>query len=135
MPADEIRRRVLDMPRVVGLEGMHERSTAQLSGGQQQRVALARALVKGPSILLLDEPLSNLDVKLRIQMREELRNLQRKFGITTIYVTRDQEEALAALRPDRSDAGGSYRADRYAESSCTNGHARLSSPTFWGRPI
>jgi len=70
------------------------KKVSQLSGGQQQRVAIARALVTSPSIICLDEPLSNLDAKLRIQLRNELKDLQRKFGITTIYVTHDQEEAL-----------------------------------------
>jgi iron(III) transport system ATP-binding protein len=79
----------------VGLEGLEDRHPAQLSGGQQQRVALARSLVVEPSILLLDEPLSNLDAKLRERMRSELKSLQRRTGITFIYVTHDQAEAMA----------------------------------------
>ncbi|SFA85122.1 ABC transporter ATP-binding protein [Clostridium frigidicarnis] len=80
---------------IVGLEGFGHRKIQSLSGGQQQRVALARALIVSPKILLLDEPLSNLDTKLRIKMRNEIRQLQKKFNITMIFVTHDQEEALA----------------------------------------
>lgn len=80
---------------LVDLAGMAERYPAQLSGGQQQRVAIARSLVLEPRILMFDEPLSNLDFKLRLQMRDELRNLQRRLGKTSIYVTHDQSEALA----------------------------------------
>ena len=79
----------------VGLTGFETRLPAQMSGGQQQRVALARAIVVEPALLLLDEPLSNLDAKLRVQMRAELRRIQRELGITMLYVTHDQEEALA----------------------------------------
>jgi ABC-type Fe3+/spermidine/putrescine transport system ATPase subunit len=78
----------------VALEGFQDRYPHQLSGGQQQRVAMARAIVYRPDVLLLDEPLSNLDVKLRISMRSELKRLQRALGITTIFVTHDQQEAL-----------------------------------------
>jgi ABC-type Fe3+/spermidine/putrescine transport system ATPase subunit len=78
----------------VKLGGLNARYPGQLSGGQQQRVALARALVLNPKILLLDEPLSNLDAKIRVQLRAEIRNLQKELGITTVYVTHDQEEAL-----------------------------------------
>ena len=84
-------RRALDL---VGLEGLQQRRATQLSGGQQQRVALARALVREPDVLLLDEPLSNLDTKLRERMRSELKRLQRDLGITTIYVTHDQMEGM-----------------------------------------
>ncbi len=87
-------RRVTDALRMVRLDGFEARYPRQLSGGQQQRVALARALAIEPDILLLDEPLSNLDAKLRIEVRHEIRELQRKLGITTILVTHDQEEAL-----------------------------------------
>ena len=90
----EIQGRVERSLKMVNLEGHDKRRPSQLSGGQQQRVALARTLVTEPGLLLLDEPLSNLDAKLRVQMREELLRLQRELGITTIYVTHDQEEAL-----------------------------------------
>lgn len=92
---EEITQRVKDALDLVELEGLEDRTPDQLSGGQQQRVALARALVIEPDVLLLDEPLSNLDAKLRVEMRKEIKNLQRKLGITTIYVTHDQKEALA----------------------------------------
>ncbi len=93
---DEQRRRVDEVAEQVGLRsGQLSRGVAELSGGQQQRVAIARALVLRPRILLLDEPLSNLDAKLRVQLRGELQRLQREVGITTVYVTHDQEEALA----------------------------------------
>ncbi|RLG80920.1 MAG: ABC transporter ATP-binding protein [Thermoprotei archaeon] len=92
---DEIRRKVKWVLELVKLEGLENRYPLQLSGGQQQRVALARALVVEPRVLLLDEPLSNLDAKLRIEMREEIKRLQKKLGITTIYVTHDQVEAMS----------------------------------------
>lgn len=92
---EEIARRVAEMLLFVGLSGLDGRRPRELSGGQQQRVALARALVINPALLLLDEPLSNLDTKLRVRVRREIRALQRKFGITTVFVTHDQEEALS----------------------------------------
>jgi|RhiMetdeSRZDD1v2_1073273.scaffolds.fasta_scaffold56549_2 ABC-type Fe3+/spermidine/putrescine transport system ATPase subunit len=92
--ADQVRQRVNHALEVVGLSGFGDRGATQLSGGQQQRVALARALVYEPAILLLDEPLSNLDAKLREQMRVEIRALQRKLGLTVLYVTHDQAEAM-----------------------------------------
>lgn len=95
MPKENIKRLVENILDLVGLSGMGDRFPNQLSGGQQQRVALARVLVIEPGILLLDEPLSNLDAKLRVEMREEIKDIQRKLGITTIYVTHDQEEAMA----------------------------------------
>jgi iron(III) transport system ATP-binding protein len=93
--AGEVARRLEDGLRKVNLTGLDGRYPGQLSGGQQQRVALARALVLNPDILLLDEPLSNLDAKIRVQVRAEIRTLQRELGITTVYVTHDQEEALS----------------------------------------
>jgi iron(III) transport system ATP-binding protein len=93
LPKAEIRRKVDDVLHLVGLAEFADRRPAQLSGGQQQRVALARTLVIEPTVLLLDEPLSNLDAKLRVEMRSELRQLQQKVGITTVYVTHDQEDA------------------------------------------
>ena len=95
LPRDEIKEKVFSMLDLVGLEGMENRYTNQLSGGQQQRVALARALVVEPGVLLFDEPLSNLDAKLRVQMRTEIRRIQQQLGITAIYVTHDQSEAMA----------------------------------------
>jgi spermidine/putrescine ABC transporter ATP-binding subunit len=95
LPQAEIAERIRAVLEKVKLGGLEDRYPGQLSGGQQQRVALARALVLNPKILLLDEPLSNLDAKIRIQVRAEIRKLQRELGITTVYVTHDQEEALA----------------------------------------
>ena len=93
-PRDEIDRRIKEALALVRLSGFEDRYPRQLSGGQQQRVALARALVIQPSVLLLDEPLSNLDAQLREEMRFEIRELQKKLGITSVYVTHDQAEAL-----------------------------------------
>jgi ABC-type Fe3+/spermidine/putrescine transport system ATPase subunit len=95
VPRAERDRRVREALRLVGLEGLERRRPSQLSGGQQQRVALARTLVLRPRALLLDEPLSNLDARLRAQMRTELRRLHRELGITTLFVTHDQAEAMA----------------------------------------
>ena len=95
LPKEEIKEKVLKILHLVELDGMEARMTNQLSGGQQQRVALARALFLEPSVLLFDEPLSNLDAKLRVQMRTEIRRIQQEVGITAIYVTHDQSEAMA----------------------------------------
>ena len=95
VPKEEIKARVMKILDLVELNGMEARMTNQLSGGQQQRVALARALVVEPSVLLFDEPLSNLDAKLRVSMRTEIRRIQQEVGITAIYVTHDQSEAMA----------------------------------------
>jgi iron(III) transport system ATP-binding protein len=94
-PREEIRERVAEVVRQVGLTGLEQRPVAALSGGQQQRVALARSLVMQPRVLLFDEPLSNLDAKLRKRVREEIREIQQELGITSLYVTHDQEEAMA----------------------------------------
>jgi ABC-type Fe3+/spermidine/putrescine transport system ATPase subunit len=95
VPEGEVRRRVAQMLEIVGLAALGHRMPGQLSGGQLQRVALARALAIQPRVLLLDEPLSNLDAKLRVEVRAEIRRLQRELGITTLYVSHDQEEALS----------------------------------------
>ncbi len=94
MPREEIDRKVREVARLLQIEELLDRKPGQLSGGQQQRVALGRALVREPKVFLMDEPLSNLDAKLRIYMRAELKRLQRELGITTIYVTHDQAEAM-----------------------------------------
>ena len=94
IPAGKVRKRTLESLEMVGLEGLEDRYPSQLSGGQQQRVALARALVRNPKVLLLDEPLSNLDAKLREKMRFEIKNLVKRMGMTAVYVTHDQAEAM-----------------------------------------
>lgn len=91
----QISQKVQDIISLVGLEGLDERFPNQISGGQQQRVALARALVMEPGVMLFDEPLSNLDAKLRVYMRAEIRKIQRRLGVTSIYVTHDQSEAMS----------------------------------------
>ena len=92
---DEMKARALEAARLVQIDQLMDRKPAELSGGQQQRVAIARALVKKPRVLLMDEPLSNLDARLRLQTREEIRRIQRETKITTIFVTHDQEEAMS----------------------------------------
>ena len=92
---EEMDKRALEAARLVQIEDYMERKPSELSGGQQQRVAIARAIVKTPRVLLLDEPLSNLDARLRLQTREEIKRIQRKTGVTTIFVTHDQEEAMS----------------------------------------
>ena len=92
---EELKKRVDEAARLVQIEDLMDRRPRELSGGQQQRVAIARALVKYPRVLLLDEPLSNLDARLRLQTREEIRKIQKKTGITTVFVTHDQDEAMS----------------------------------------
>ncbi|HWQ12951.1 MAG TPA: ABC transporter ATP-binding protein [Roseiflexaceae bacterium] len=94
-PAEEVQARVEEMLKIIHMEPFGRRYPYQLSGGQQQRVALARALAIRPQVLLLDEPLSALDAKIRVALRQEIRDIQRRLGITTIYVTHDQEEAMS----------------------------------------
>jgi multiple sugar transport system ATP-binding protein len=94
MPSDEIQRRVMEAATTLGLESLLDRKPKALSGGQRQRVALGRAIVRNPSVFLFDEPLSNLDAELRVQMRAEISKLQRRFNTTTVYVTHDQVEAM-----------------------------------------
>ena len=95
VPKAERLERAMDIAKLVHVDTMMKRHPAELSGGQQQRVAIARALVKNPHLLLLDEPLSNLDARLRLEMREEIRRIQQRTGVTTIFVTHDQEEAMS----------------------------------------
>ena len=92
---EQMLQRAYDAAKLVQIDGLMERKPSELSGGQQQRVAIARALVKMPRVLLLDEPLSNLDARLRLQTREEIRRIQKETGITTVFVTHDQEEAMS----------------------------------------
>ena len=95
LPKEEMIARAYEVARLVQIDELMDRKPSELSGGQQQRVAIARALVKMPRVLLLDEPLSNLDARLRLQTREEIRRIQKETGITTIFVTHDQEEAMS----------------------------------------
>ncbi len=95
VPKEEAKQRAFDAAKLVQIEDLLKRKPSELSGGQQQRVAIARALVKMPSVLLLDEPLSNLDARLRLQTREEIKRIQQETGITTVFVTHDQEEAMS----------------------------------------
>ncbi|MBQ4575563.1 MAG: ABC transporter ATP-binding protein [Clostridia bacterium] len=92
---EQMDEKALEIAKLVQIDGLMDRKPSELSGGQQQRVAIARALVKMPRVLLLDEPLSNLDARLRLQTREEIRRIQRETGITTVFVTHDQEEAMS----------------------------------------
>ncbi len=154
-----IRRKVGEYCERVGLAGLTSRRPAELSGGQRQRVALARALVIEPQVLLMDEPLSNLDAKLRVQVRDTIADLQREAGITTVFVTHDQEEALALsdriglMRDGRLEQVGtpeeiygapvsSYVADFVGAANViaveTTGHADPASPVavrLSGRPL
>ncbi len=117
---DEIRRRVEETARTLALEGLLERKPAQLSGGQRQRVAMGRAIVREPALFLMDEPLSNLDARLRVQMRAEISRLHARLGTTTLYVTHDQTEAMtlgeriAVMRRGAIEQVGSAR-ELYAE--------------------
>lgn len=95
VPKEEAKAKALEAARLVQIDNLMDRKPSELSGGQQQRVAIARALVKEPNVLLLDEPLSNLDARLRLQTREEIKRIQKETGVTTIFVTHDQEEAMS----------------------------------------
>ncbi len=114
-PKEEIGARVNEMLKLISLEHLADRYPYQMSGGQQQRVALARALAPKPQVLLLDEPLSALDAKIRVSLREEIRQIQRQLGITTVFVTHDQEEALSIS--DRIVVMNAGRADQIGTPS------------------
>src|SRR5207302_829189 len=122
LPAEETRKRVAEMLDVVHMGHLADRYPAELSGGQQQRVALARAIVIKPQVLLLDEPLSNLDANLREEMRFEIKRLHNEFRITTVYVTHDQAEAMVT-----SDRIAVMNRGRWSAADCgRGGRARLS---------
>ena len=114
LPAAEVRENVQRVLGLVQMQAFADRPASKLSGGQQQRVAVARAIAFSPSVLLFDEPLSNLDAKLRAEMRVELRELQRRLDITSLYVTHDQEEALAISDQGDRDERRPHRADRHS---------------------
>ena len=148
VPKAEIEQRVRTILDLVEMGGMESRMTNQLSGGQQQRVALARALVVEPGVLLFDEPLSNLDAKLRVTMRTEIRRIQQKLGITAIYVTHDQSEAMSISDENRQGHAGERlrrnrggprgdRGDRHAPRRGCGGRNRAPAgghPDRPGRP-
>jgi ABC-type Fe3+/spermidine/putrescine transport system ATPase subunit len=113
LPKQEIRRRVESVLELVGLTHHIQSYPARISGGEQQRVALARALVLEPKVLLLDEPLSNLDAKLRVRVREDIREIQQRIGITTVFVTHDQDEALSIS--DRIAVMSGGKVEQYAD--------------------
>jgi putative spermidine/putrescine transport system ATP-binding protein len=113
LPKNEIRERVENVLELVGLTHHVHSYPARISGGEQQRVALARALVLEPKVLLLDEPLSNLDAKLRVRVREDIREIQQRIGITTVFVTHDQDEALSIS--DRIAVMSGGRVEQYAD--------------------
>ena len=124
---EEVKQRVLEVLELVDLSGRESRKPRQLSGGQQQRVALARAIVNNPRVLLLDEPLGALDLKLRKQMQLELKRIQHELGITFVHVTHDQEEAMTMADTIAVMNQGPDRAAREPRPSCTSGRGRLSS--------
>src|SRR5690554_4671149 len=122
-----------EMAALVDIENLLDRKPSQLSGGQQQRVAIARALVKKPRVLLLDEPLSNLDARLRLQTREEIKRIQRETGITTIFVTHDQEEAMS-ISDDIIVLNNGTMQQRGAPQDVYNYPANLFVSKFLGNP-
>ena len=132
-PKAEIREEVKKMLELVQLEGYERRKPAELSGGQKQRVAIARSLINRPKILLLDEPLGALDLQLRRQMQQELKRLQKKLGITFIYITHDQEEAL-----NMSDRIAVMREGRFEQigtpAQVYDSPRPPTWPGLWGRP-
>lgn len=134
IPIPEQKKRISKVMGMLGIENLEKRKPGQLSGGQQQRVALARAIVTEPKVLLFDEPLSNLDAKLRVQVRVEIREMQKRLGITTIYVTHDQDEALAISdrivvmdRGHIEQSGDPYTIYRNPETSFVAGFIGLAN--------
>ena len=135
VPKAQRQERALEALAAVRLEGYGARKPTQLSGGQRQRVALARALVNRPKVLLLDEPLGALDLKLREQMQIELKEIQRQVGITFIFVTHDQEEALDHVRPDRGVQQTAASSRSAPRRRSTNVRPASSSRASSGPPI
>ena len=132
-PNEKARRRAQEMLDLVGLSGKERNFPHQMSGGQQQRVALARALAIEPRVLLLDEPLSALDAKVRVSLRNEIRAIQTEFGISTIFVTHDQEEALTISTGSRCSPRAASNSSAVPRRS-TAGRRRRSSPASSGSP-
>jgi multiple sugar transport system ATP-binding protein len=133
MPKSERDQKVRATAKVLGLEGHLQRKPPQLSGGQRQRVAMGRAIVREPAVFLMDEPLSNLDAKLRVQMRAEISTIQRQFGVTTLYVTHDQVEAMTI--GDRVAVMRKSRLQQVADPQTIYDHpANLFVASFVGSP-
>ena len=126
LPKREVNDRVMAVLKLVNLERAGDRHPTQLSGGEQQRVALARAIVLEPKLLLLDEPLSNLDAKLRVGVREEIREIQQRLGIAMVFVTHDQDEALSIA--DRVAVMSGGRIEQFAEPET---HTLVQRPRLW----
>ena len=132
-PKDEIERRVDEAARILDITELLDRKPQQLSGGQRQRVAMGRAIVRNPKVFLFDEPLSNLDAKLRVQMRTEIKRVHQKVRTTTVYVTHDQVEAMTLADRVVVMNGGTHRAGRRAATSSTTRRAPASSPASSAR--
>ena len=134
VPQEEIDRKVNEAAKILDLEQHLDRKPANLSGGQRQRVAMGRAIVRNPSVFLMDEPLSNLDAKLRVQMRTEIARIQQRLETTTIYVTHDQTEAMTLGDRITVMRAGDAPAGRAALASSTRVRSICSSPASSGRP-
>ena len=134
MPKAEIEPRVQRAAEILQIEPLLKRKPKQLSGGQRQRVAIGRAIVREPDIFLFDEPLSNLDAELRVQMRVEIAKLHNDLGNTMIYVTHDQVEAMTMADKIVVLRGGHHRAGRRRRSTSTTTRATSSSPASSARP-
>lgn len=133
MKKDEIATKVEEAAKILDLTDFLDRKPAQLSGGQRQRVAMGRAIVRNPKAFLMDEPLSNLDAKLRVQMRSEIARLQDRLGTTTVYVTHDQTEAMT-LGTGWWCCWTAWLNRSAPPTSCTTGRPTSSSPASSGRP-
>ena len=128
VPKADIEKRVKDAAGILSLEKLLDRKPKELSGGQRQRVALGRAIVREPAVFLMDEPLSNLDAKLRVQTRAEIARLHQRLGTTTVYVTHDQVEAMTMGTPDRGHERGPAPAGRHAAGALRPARPTGSSP-------